>query len=306
MQCKICQSPVQKAFEATILERYLEPFYKCERCGFLSAGEVHWLSQAYTNAINASDTGIVARNLHLYKIVSVIACALFGFSKSVIGGGARTRLDSNPDSNATDSSSTSQGAHSRDTHSHSTHSPLLVDFGGGTGLLVRLLRDAGIEALWQDEYCENLFARGFEWDHHAKPTLLSSFEVFEHLPNPMEQISAMLTLCPNLLFSTELLPCPIPPHQGKEAWWYYGFAHGQHISFYARETLAYIARQQGVFLVSHNGLHLFSQRKISPFVFATLVRLAHRGAFWILKRLLGSKTLSDHQLLSPSSRPAPN
>ena len=61
--------------------------YKCERCGFLSAGEVHWLSQAYTNAINASDTGIVARNLHLYKIVSVIACALFGFSKSVIGGG---------------------------------------------------------------------------------------------------------------------------------------------------------------------------------------------------------------------------
>ena len=139
-----------------------------------------------------------------------------------------------------------------------------------------------------------------------KPTLLSSFEVFEHLPNPMEQISAMLTLCPNLLFSTELLPCPIPPHQGKEAWWYYGFAHGQHISFYARETLEYIARQQGVFLVSHNGLHLFSQRKISPFVFATLVRLAHRGAFWILKRLLGSKTLSDHQLLSPSSRPAPN
>ena len=99
---------------------------------------------------------------------------------------------------------------------------------------------------------------------------------------------------------------PDPPHQGKEAWWYYGFAHGQHISFYARETLAYIARQQGVFLVSHNGLHLFSQRKISPFVFATLVRLAHRGAFWILKRLLGSKTLSDHQLLSPSSRPAPN
>ena len=87
MQCKICQNPVQKAFKATILERYLEPFYKCERCGFLSAGEVHWLSQAYTNAINASDTGIVARNLHLYQIVSVIACALFGFSKSVSGGG---------------------------------------------------------------------------------------------------------------------------------------------------------------------------------------------------------------------------
>ena len=95
MQCKICQNPVQKAFEATILERYLEPFYKCERCGFLSAGEVHWLSQAYTNANpypnpnNASDPAIVPPTLPLNNPGSVIAGAHLGFSKSVIGGGGR-------------------------------------------------------------------------------------------------------------------------------------------------------------------------------------------------------------------------
>lgn len=90
MRCKICQSHVEKAFEATILDRYQETFYKCYHCGFLAAGDVHWLSQAYTNAINASDTGIVARNLWLYKIVSLIAYTLFGFrSRDIIGGGGK-------------------------------------------------------------------------------------------------------------------------------------------------------------------------------------------------------------------------
>lgn len=291
MQCKICQSPVQKAFEATILQQYLEPFYKCQHCGFLSVGDAHWLSQAYTDALNISDTGIVTRNLYLYKIVSVIAYALFGFrSKGVIRGGASAQLDSDTPG----------------TLPHSMQSPLLVDFGGGSGLLVRLLRDVGIEALWQDEYCENIFARGFEWDYNAKPTLLTSFEVFEHLPNPMEQISAMLELCPNILFSTELLPCPIPQHQGKDIWWYYGFMHRQHISFYAKETLEHIAKQKGVFFSSHKGLHLFSQHKINPLFFAALVRFADKGAFGILKHLLQSKTFSDHQLLLSNLHHSPN
>lgn len=269
MQCKICSNPVEKAFEAEILQKYQEGFYKCQSCGFLGVDEAHWLSEAYTNAINASDTGIVARNLSLYKIVSLIAYNIFGFrSKNVIGGGAST----------------------------------LVDFGGGTGLLVRLLRDVGIEAFWQDEYCQNIFARGFEWDCNTKPTLLTSFEVFEHLPNPMEQISAMFAVCPNILFSTELLPCPIPQYNGKDTWWYYGFEHGQHINFYTKQTLEYIAKQKGVFLSSYRGIHLFSQHKVNPVLFATLIRFANKGAFWILKHFLQSKTLGDHQLLSTALR----
>ena len=38
----------------------------------------------------------------------------------------------------------------------------VVDYAGGHGFLVRLLRDKGIEALWSDRYSENLVARGFE------------------------------------------------------------------------------------------------------------------------------------------------
>ena len=40
----------------------------------------------------------------------------------------------------------------------------VVDHAGGYGILVRLLRDAGIDAYWRDKYCENLLARGFEAD----------------------------------------------------------------------------------------------------------------------------------------------
>jgi hypothetical protein len=38
----------------------------------------------------------------------------------------------------------------------------LLDFGGGTGLLVRLLRDRGVDAWWNDPMATNQMARGFE------------------------------------------------------------------------------------------------------------------------------------------------
>ncbi|WP_258864642.1 class I SAM-dependent methyltransferase [Helicobacter sp. MIT 99-10781] len=196
---------------------------------------------------------------------------------------------------------------------------ILLDFGGGTGLLVRLLRDSGIEAFWEDKYCQNLFARGFEWESgnprlrgldsvftqeklskQAKmptPELATSFEVFEHLPNPLEEIESMLSCAPNLLFSTELLPSFIPKSSGQNAWWYYGFAHGQHISFYSRESLEFIAKKRGLYFYSYGDLHLFTTKKINPLAFKLVIKLAGRGLFLWVKKRLGSKTMSDHLAL---------
>lgn len=42
----------------------------------------------------------------------------------------------------------------------------VVDCAGGYGILVRLLRDRGVEALWADAYCQNLLAVGFEYMSH--------------------------------------------------------------------------------------------------------------------------------------------
>ena len=55
------------------------------------------------------------------------------------------------------------------------------------GILVRLLRDYGVEALWCDQYCENLLARGFEYNGECAD-LVTAFEVLEHFVNPLEEL----------------------------------------------------------------------------------------------------------------------
>src|SRR5215470_1249723 len=41
----------------------------------------------------------------------------------------------------------------------------ILDFGGGSGLLCRMLRDAGLDARTFDEYADGGYAKGF----HARP-----------------------------------------------------------------------------------------------------------------------------------------
>ena len=38
-----------------------------------------------------------------------------------------------------------------------------LDYAGGYGIFVRLMRDIGINFLWDDKYCNNLFAKGFSF-----------------------------------------------------------------------------------------------------------------------------------------------
>lgn len=37
-----------------------------------------------------------------------------------------------------------------------------LDYAGGYGILVRLMRDYGFDFYWYDKYAENIFAKGFE------------------------------------------------------------------------------------------------------------------------------------------------
>lgn len=87
MKCKICEGETKIAFKAKILEKYEEELYECNNCRFLSVDKAFWLDEAYKEALNLSDTGIVSRNLYLYKIVCCIAYFIFGFR----GGAARNR-----------------------------------------------------------------------------------------------------------------------------------------------------------------------------------------------------------------------
>ena len=60
----------------------------------------------------------------------------------------------------------------------------VLDFGGGDGLLCRLLRDRGFEAYTLDDYAKPTYARLFESDLWREYDLITAFEVLEHMENP--------------------------------------------------------------------------------------------------------------------------
>ncbi|GHV71559.1 hypothetical protein FACS189420_7060 [Bacteroidia bacterium] len=138
-----------------------------------------------------------------------------------------------------------------------------LDYGGGYGLFVRLMRDAGYNFYRQDGYCENIFAPYFDIEDikwKSEFEFLSCFEVFEHLPHPAEEIEKMLQYSKSILFSTTLQP-PIAINS-PEDWDYIAPETGQHIAFYTQKTLLTIAQKKGLNLYSDGkNLHLLTDKK---------------------------------------------
>lgn len=140
-----------------------------------------------------------------------------------------------------------------------------IDYGGGYGIFVRMMRDRGFEFWRQDLYCENLFSKYFDisdLDEIPRFDLLTAFEVFEHLDHPMEEVEKMLNYSDNIIFSTELIP-----KNDFSNWWYFTPETGQHIAFYSRKTLETISQKFHLHLLSKNNLHFISKQKKSKFLF---------------------------------------
>jgi hypothetical protein len=151
-----------------------------------------------------------------------------------------------------------------------SHSSSYIDYGGGYGLFVRLMRDRGYDFYLWDKYCQNIFAAGFEADIKKRYDLLTAFEVFEHLPDPVHEIERMLDLSSNLFFSTLLVPDPAPKVKD---WWYYGPHHGQHITFYTVKSLEALARKWKLNLVTNGStFHLLTPSTVSNFLFKLTCR----------------------------------
>jgi Glycosyl transferases group 1/Methyltransferase domain len=135
-----------------------------------------------------------------------------------------------------------------------------LDYGGGYGLFVRLMRDTGFNFFWYDKFCRNLFAEGFAGTLDRQYEMLTAFELVEHLVDPQAEIAAMLKLSDSLLFSTELLPDSNPT---PEQWWYYAPHEGQHIAIHTYQSLQHLAQQLGLNLYSnHQSLHLLTRKTL--------------------------------------------
>ncbi|CAM4096247.1 class I SAM-dependent methyltransferase [Gillisia limnaea] len=231
MTCRICADLSNKIFSKKILRKYDVDYYQCENCYFLQTEFPFWLEEAYsTGAISALDVGIMSRNLLLLHKTQNILGKLFSNFNAFSA----------------------------------------VDYGGGEGVFVRLMRDKGFNFYRQDLHADNLYARYFDVKDlpvSHKFDILTAFEVFEHLPNPIEEITKMFNYSDTILLSTELQPTR---HISElKDWWYFVPETGQHVSFYTEDAFDRIAKKFNVYYYTDSiNLHILSREKFSanPFV----------------------------------------
>jgi hypothetical protein len=176
------------------------------------------------------------------------------------------------------------------------HCRTALDFGGGSGLLCRLLRDLGRDAFWYDQYSAPGYATGFVGAPGQAYDLVTSFEVIEHFPNPERDLALLFAGKPKaLLLMTEL-------YTGQsEDWPYLAPEEGQHIFFYSPEALALVGRKQGYQLLLCRGFVLFLRQQVSGFQRFVLQHvLRPRVIGWIKLRLLarpGHGAQTDYEIL---------
>jgi hypothetical protein len=137
------------------------------------------------------------------------------------------------------------------------HSLPCVDFGGSSGLLTRLMRDAGYDYRVYDRYDYGKYANYFRVDSlkELNPALVSAFEVFEHFPEPGRTLGDILALQPSLVvFSTQFWE-----GQGKD-WEYLVPCCGQHVFFYTERAMTEFANSHGYDLRRCLGVHVLARR----------------------------------------------
>lgn len=178
-----------------------------------------------------------------------------------------------------------------------------LDFGGGYGLFVRMMRDRGYNFFRQDTYCDNLFAKGFDIDNAIIPLppffeLVTAFEVMEHLPDPVGGVENMLRYGKRILFSTELQPERI---SSVNDWWYFIPETGQHVSLYSKRSLELLANRFSLHYYQIDaGLHFFTPDKTDFRLFSICKRkkFVHDLYRKIFCKKRNSLLMTDFKLIS--------
>lgn len=159
-----------------------------------------------------------------------------------------------------------------------------LDYAGGYGLFTRLMNDMGLKFYWSDSFTKNIFAQGLEYNSE-KVKAITCFEAFEHFVNPVDEINKLVKITPNILFSTKLIPDKEIPDP--KTWGYYGFDHGQHISFYSEKTLYALAEKCNLNIVSDKqNIHLFTKNRINSYLFRGILLLRKIYLDIILRKII--------------------
>jgi hypothetical protein len=129
-----------------------------------------------------------------------------------------------------------------------------LDYGGGNGVLSGELFASGWNSSSYDPFVDGPL-RG----DMGRFNLVTSFEVFEHVPDVNHLVATLSTLVDDdgmVLFSTLLNDGNLARNQ-RIQWWYASPRNG-HISLFSRRSLALLGRKAGFELVSFSpNLHAF-------------------------------------------------
>jgi len=164
--CRLCGGPTALGFTARVLDKYPTGYWRCSACGSMQTDPPHWLDEAYANVRLAADTGMVARNLQMAQLSSLLL-HIAGIGKSTLcldwGGG--------------------NGLFCR----------MMRDQG---------YNFFNADKYAQPYYCAGFTADSIGI---AKCDIVTAFEIFEHLPNPNAELAEILRFDPKLwIFSTQL------------------------------------------------------------------------------------------------------
>ena len=212
--CRLCGASTIEVFRGTLLSKYDVAYFLCKGCGSLQTEAPHWLAEAYAEH-NLAASDTGAALRSLDCQATVYAVARI--------------LRFRPDAS-------------------------ILDFGGGSGLLCRHLRDCGFDAKLVDLYAANQFAQGFD-DDGGRFEIICAFEVAEHFSNPMSEMDRIFgrgaRLC---IFGTATYR-----DQGAD-WWYLSPASGQHVFFYSHRAMATLGAKYGYAYFRASDIHLFLDR----------------------------------------------
>lgn len=173
----------------------------------------------------------------------------------------------------------------------------VLDFGGGDGMLCRLLRDHGLNAYVTDAFAKPTYAPAFTQADFASADIVTAFEVLEHFANPDADIEALFRGAPRaVLVSTQIYK-----HQSAD-WWYVSPETGQHVFFYSWEAMEYIARRYGYQVHRLGSYCLFTDRTTSARLNVSRLRwlLGRRVFRWVRAYVFAQQTpgvLADFQAL---------
>jgi hypothetical protein len=125
--------------------------------------------------------------------------------------------------------------------------PKVLDWGGGYGLLTRILRDRGVRCSHYDPYTEPLFAENIVLQSDARFDLIVLSEVMLHITDPVSTLTELLKLSDNIMFTAVIAPPDVRPD-----WWYFMPDTGQHVAIFSQQTIPELGAALKVNTLSDN------------------------------------------------------